>query len=65
MMLLPLLNQAKIVDNIMHHNQTKYPGQRVMIVDINDYICCALCQRCKWQYFFENNNPKQEVDETK
>ncbi len=32
------VESGKIVDNIMHHNQTKYPGQRVMIVDINDYI---------------------------
>jgi uncharacterized DUF497 family protein len=33
------LEKAALLDNLEHPNQDKYPGQRIMIVRIENYVC--------------------------
>src|SRR3990167_10082474 len=33
------IHNGKVLEVINHHNQTRYPNQKVYVVDINHYIC--------------------------
>ena len=32
------INDDRVLDIVLHHNQEKYPNQKILIVRINDYI---------------------------
>ncbi|MEA3285948.1 MAG: hypothetical protein U9Q77_01045 [Candidatus Marinimicrobia bacterium] len=32
------MDKGFLIDDIVHPNQEKYPGQRMLVVDIEDYI---------------------------
>lgn len=32
------INKGEILDIIPHHNKKKYPNQKILIIEINDYV---------------------------
>lgn len=32
------LNNGKLLETIDHHNLTKYPNQKIYVVEVNDYV---------------------------
>jgi uncharacterized DUF497 family protein len=53
------LDNDQLVDDIFHPNQKKYPGQRMMVFDINSYIYLVPYIEGEEEIFFKTIFPSR------
>ncbi len=56
------LNNGKLLDTIDHHNVTKYPNQKIYIVEVNNYVYLVpFVRRDKQTVFLKTIIPSRKV----
>ena len=51
-----------IITIIPHHNQNKYPNQRIFILDIYGYVCCVPFVEDEEKIFLKTIYPSSEYN---
>ncbi len=55
-----LIQQKRIIQQISHPNQKKYPGQKILIIEINDYIYLVPYVEDKQKLFLKTIYPSRK-----
>lgn len=55
------LDEGRILDTIQHPNQSKYPGQKIFIVNINDYCYLVPFTETSNEIFFKTIIPDRKA----
>ncbi len=53
------INQDRLLDTIPHSNQKKYPGQKMYIIQINNYCCVVPFIETKEKIFLKTIYPSR------
>jgi len=57
------MDKGFLIDDIVHPNQEKYPGQRMLVVDIEDYICLVPYVESEGELFMKTIIPSRKATE--
>lgn len=55
------IEDGKVLDVIEHHNKTKYPNQKLFVVEIRDYIYYVPFIKDEQRYFLKNMIPSRKL----
>ena len=58
---LQAMNDNKILDTIVHYNENKYPNQRILIININNYAYLVPFVRNNKEIFLKTIIPSRKA----
>lgn len=56
-----LIESGRLLDIVVHHNQARYPNQKILIVNVDDYACLVPFVESEDHYFLKTIIPSRKA----